>query len=160
MHLHLFTAGIAGLGLALSACAGAGTAAQTVTAVETVTASAEPTQVPTPTPTPTPIPTPTLTPTQARTTPTPTPTPTEENEENEEAFIMPDVVGANLQEAQDLLQSLGSYLMDQQDASGAGRFQLLDRNWYVCSQSPSPGKKVPIAKIVTLAAVKNDESCP
>ena len=77
-----------------------------------------------------------------------------------ESFLMPAVVGMNLQKAQDLLQSLGSYLMDQTDASGLGRFQILDRNWKVCVQTPSPGKKVPISTIVTLASVKLAESCP
>ncbi len=60
-----------------------------------------------------------------------------------ETFTMPDVVGANLQDAQDLLQSLGSYAMDQQDASGLGRVQVLDRNWKVCSQDRRRGRRRP-----------------
>jgi len=77
-----------------------------------------------------------------------------------ETFLMPKVVGMNLQKAQDLLQSLGSYLMDQTDASGLGRLQILDRNWKVCAQAPLPGKNTPITTIVTLASVKLTESCP
>lgn len=77
-----------------------------------------------------------------------------------ETFKMPNVVGMNLQDAQDLLQSLGSYAMDQQDASGRGRLQLLDRNWTVCTQDPAPGTKADISGIVTLASVKLDEYCP
>lgn len=77
-----------------------------------------------------------------------------------ETFKMPKVVGMNLQDAQDLLQSLGSYAMDQQDASGQGRLQLLDRNWTVCSQDPAPGTKTDISEIVTLSSVKLDEYCP
>ena len=73
---------------------------------------------------------------------------------------MPDLIGKNLQRAQDRLQSLGSFLMDQEDATGEGRWQLLDRNWYVCSQKPAAGKKVPLSAIVTLYVVKLDESCP
>jgi len=72
---------------------------------------------------------------------------------------MPSVVGMVLQDAQDLLQSMGSYLMDQVDATGYGRMQLLDSNWKVCSQNPSAGATVSIAQIVTLSAVKLSESC-
>ena len=77
----------------------------------------------------------------------------------EELFIMPKVVGMNLQLAQDLLQSKGSYIMDQEDFKGLGRFQLVDSNWKVCTQSPSAGKKVPISTLVTLASVKLTERC-
>lgn len=73
---------------------------------------------------------------------------------------MPNLVGENLQEAQDELQSLGSYLMDQIDATGDGRWQLVDRNWYVCRQKPAAGKKVSLAAIVKLYVVKLDETCP
>lgn len=76
-----------------------------------------------------------------------------------EVFTMPRVVGMNLQEAQDLLQSKGSYLMDQTDYKGLSRFQILDSQWKVCAQSPSPGKKVPISTIVTLSSVKLTERC-
>lgn len=76
-----------------------------------------------------------------------------------ESFVMPSVVGMVLQDAQDLLQSMGSYLMDQVDATGYGRMQLLDSNWKVCSQNPSAGATVSIAQIVTLSAVKLSESC-
>ncbi len=73
---------------------------------------------------------------------------------------MPKIVGMNLQDAQDKLQSLGSYLMDQEDASGLDRWQIDDSNWKVCSQKPKAGKVVPITTIVKAAAVKLDERCP
>lgn len=73
---------------------------------------------------------------------------------------MPGLVGMNLQLAQDTLQAEGSYLMDQTDASGLGRFQVDDSNWQVCAQSPAAGAEVPVDAMVTLAAVKLDESCP
>ena len=73
---------------------------------------------------------------------------------------MPDVVGMVLQDAQDLLQAQGSYLMDQEDASGQGRLQLLDSNWKVCSQAPPPGAALSATTVVTLSAVKLDETCP
>jgi hypothetical protein len=65
-----------------------------------------------------------------------------------------------LQDAQDLLQSQGSYLLDQQDASGLGRLQMIDSNWKVCTQSPAPGSSVGVQSTVQLGAVKLDESCP
>jgi hypothetical protein len=77
-----------------------------------------------------------------------------------ETFIMPKVTGMNLQLAQDLLQSKGSYLMDQQDAAGLNRWQIIDSAWKVCSQSPSAGKKVPTSTMVVLKNVKLTENCP
>ena len=77
----------------------------------------------------------------------------------QETFVMPKVAGMNLQLAQDLLQSKGSYLIDQVDYKGLNRFQVLDSNWKVCTQSPSAGKKVPISTVVTLASVKLTERC-
>ena len=77
-----------------------------------------------------------------------------------EVFKMPNLVGQNLQLAQDQLQALGSYLMDQTDAAGLSRVQVLDSNWQVCSQSPAPGKTVPVDTMVVLSSVKLAERCP
>ena len=77
-----------------------------------------------------------------------------------ETFAMPKLVGVNLQLAQDTLQSLGSYVLDQEDASGLERFQVNDSNWKVCSQKPKAGAKVPIETVVLLSAVKLTEDCP
>lgn len=52
---------------------------------------------------------------------------------------MPDVVGMNLQAAQDRIQTLGVFYSRSEDATGAGRAQVLDRNWVVAAQSPEPG---------------------
>jgi hypothetical protein len=78
----------------------------------------------------------------------------------EDTFTMPSLVGLVLQTAQDKLQFLGSYVMDQQDAGGLDRLQLLDSNWKVCSQSPNPGARVAATDTVTLASVKLEEACP
>jgi hypothetical protein len=83
-----------------------------------------------------------------------TPTPTAEAK-----FTMPKVVGMNLQLAQDLLQSKGSYILDQEDFKGLNRFQINDSNWKVCKQSPAPGKSVPVSTVVTLYSVKLTEGC-
>ena len=77
-----------------------------------------------------------------------------------EVFKMPNVVGQNLQLSQDQLQVLGSYLMDQTDAAGLSRVQVLDSNWQVCAQSPEPGKTVPVDTMVVLSSVKLAEQCP
>ncbi|MHB1164236.1 MAG: hypothetical protein ACYC90_09285 [Candidatus Nanopelagicales bacterium] len=75
-------------------------------------------------------------------------------------FIMPRMVGANLQAAQDWLQSRGSYFMDQVDASGRGRLQIIDSGWYVCWQQPPPGTQVPVTAMIRLGVVKYGERCP
>lgn len=76
-----------------------------------------------------------------------------------DTFVMPPLVGMNLQDAQDTLQAHGSYLLDQTDATGMGRFQLLDSDWKVCYQKPAAGTEVPLMSMVQLGAVKLNESC-
>jgi hypothetical protein len=76
------------------------------------------------------------------------------------AFTMPDVVGLSLQAAQDELQALGSFLMDQEDATDQGRVQIIDDNWKVCSQEPAAGTQHSRLDVVTLWSVKNGEDCP
>lgn len=142
--MNLLKLGIAGIAttVALTGCAG------TPAAVQTVTVSASPsTDASSPE---------SATPSEEPSTQPPAPSPTE----TVEKFVMPKVTGMVLQTAQDLLQSKGSYLMDQQDASGLGRIQVLDSNWKVCTQKPKAGAKVPIETIVVLGAVKLDEKCP
>jgi hypothetical protein len=77
-----------------------------------------------------------------------------------ETFIMPDLVGQDLQLAQDRLQALGSYNLDQEDALGLGRIQVIDSDWKVCSQTPDAGTQFPKDKRVTLFAAKDEEDCP
>ena len=76
-----------------------------------------------------------------------------------ETFTMPALVGANLQDAQDMLQALGSYLMTQTDATGMERFQVLDSGWKVCGQRPRAGAEVSVEKMVELFVVKLHEAC-
>jgi hypothetical protein len=78
----------------------------------------------------------------------------------EAAMKMPNIVGMTVQDAQDLLQSKGSYSMDQQDATGMGRWLLLDDNWKVCSQRPAPGARFTSSTRVRVNAVKLHETCP
>ncbi|MEV8595219.1 PASTA domain-containing protein [Streptomyces sp. NPDC052012] len=75
-----------------------------------------------------------------------------------ETAELPDLVGMDLQAAQDEAQGAGFYFLDDQDASGQNRLQVLDRNWVVCSQEPEAGTH-PTDTKVTLFAVKDTESC-
>ncbi|PPJ29398.1 hypothetical protein C5F51_12965 [Nocardia nova] len=69
---------------------------------------------------------------------------------------MPNVVCMNLQAAQDLIQKAGVFFSRSKDATGAGRMQVLDRNWVVVAQTPAPG--VPIGEgDAVLSVVKKGE---
>jgi len=61
-------------------------------------------------------------------------------------WTMPNLVGANLQEAQDAIQALTGnaiFFTKSHDATGAGRHQILDRDWRVCSQNVPPAPRSP-----------------
>ena len=78
-------------------------------------------------------------------------------------WTMPNLVGKNLQAAQDKIQSITGnplFVTTSHDATGAGRHQVLDRNWKVCSQNVAPGKTFSEETQIDFGAVKNDESCP
>lgn len=55
---------------------------------------------------------------------------------------MPDVTCMNLQDAQDRIQDAGVFFSRSVDATGAGRNQIMDRNWVVVSQEPGPGTRI------------------
>jgi beta-lactam-binding protein with PASTA domain len=76
-----------------------------------------------------------------------------------ETFMMPSLVGVNLQEAQNLLQARGSFLLTQTDGAGQGRFQMLDLGWKVCAQDPAAGTETDILTLVELITVKLSEAC-
>ncbi len=76
-----------------------------------------------------------------------------------ETFIMPALVGVNLQEAQNLLQARGSFLLTQTDGTGQDRFQMLDLGWKVCAQDPAAGSVTDIVTLVELITVKLSETC-
>jgi len=70
---------------------------------------------------------------------------------------MPDFRGKSVNTARDALASGTSITV--KDASGKGRFILLESNWQVCSQKPSAGTKLN-GQPVEFNAVKFGESCP
>jgi hypothetical protein len=76
-----------------------------------------------------------------------------------EDALMPDVVCLNLQTAQDVIQDHGVFFSRSQDATGADRMQIVDRNWVVVVQSPAPGTPMGEGEAV-LFVVKNDEPSP
>jgi hypothetical protein len=84
-------------------------------------------------------------------TPTPAPKPAEAN------AVMPDVVGLDLQSAQDTIQEAGVFFSRSEDATGQGRAQIMDRNWVVVRQNPTPGTPIGEGEAV-LYVVKHGES--
>ena len=70
--------------------------------------------------------------------------------------LMPDVVCMNLQAAQNRIQEEGVFFSRSEDATGAGRRQLVDSNWIVVGQSPTAGSPIGEADAL-LSVVKLDE---
>lgn len=78
-------------------------------------------------------------------------------------WAMPNLVGTNLQDAQDQIQSLTDgavFYSASHDLSGKDRSQVLDSNWQVCSQNIAPGSPITSASEIALGAVKISETCP
>ena len=71
--------------------------------------------------------------------------------------MVPDVIGLDLQSAQDTLQADGYRHLDSVDDTGRGRFQVNDSNWVVVSMYPDAGETVSTAYEITLFVVKEDE---
>lgn len=94
------------------------------------------------------------------------PKPAKENAEKQsgdnaaaEQASLPNLVGKGLQDAQDTAQAAGFYVLRSNDATGRGRFQVFDRNWIVCSQTPAAGTH-PTDTEVKFSTVKDSETCP
>ncbi|WP_329458084.1 hypothetical protein [Streptomyces sp. NBC_01497] len=73
---------------------------------------------------------------------------------------VPSFLGMGLQDAQDKAQAVGFYLLKSHDSTGAARFQILDRDWKVCTQNFKAGKKIPTSTLLDFGAVKLGEPCP
>jgi hypothetical protein len=76
-------------------------------------------------------------------------------------FVMPDVVGMDLQSAQNLVQAHGVFLTVSHDLRGS-RNQVLDSNWRVCDQNIPPGQRVTgdMEGEIDFGVVKREEPCP
>jgi hypothetical protein len=76
---------------------------------------------------------------------------------------MPNLVGTNLQAAQDKMQSVTGdpvFLTSSHDATGRQRQQVFDRDWTVCSQNVAAGTLFTIKSKIDFGAVKLTEGCP
>ena len=67
---------------------------------------------------------------------------------------LPNVVGKDLQFAQDTLQAAGFYNLTSHDSTGQDRLQVLDRNWTVTDQTPAAGSRVAPDQLIDLGARK------
>lgn len=77
---------------------------------------------------------------------------------------MPDLTGQNLQAAQDAVQALTGgkvFYSGSTDLTGQSRMQVMDRNWQVCTSTPTPGSTITATSTVEFGVVRIDtESCP
>ena len=88
---------------------------------------------------------------------TPAATATAEKSSTDEN-LMPDVVGLNLQEAQDQIQEAGVFYSRSEDATGEGRHQVMDRNWIVVGQNIEPGTPFGEGDAVLSVVKKGEEA--
>jgi hypothetical protein len=81
-----------------------------------------------------------------------------------DTWTMPNLIGKDLQGAQDAIQSLTSdavWYSHSTDLTGKGRMQIDDRNWVVCTSTPAPGAAITESTKIDFGVVKKDtESCP
>jgi hypothetical protein len=81
----------------------------------------------------------------------------------DDSFVMPNEVGKILQAAQDDIQRVSGnpiFFTSSTDATGAGRHQILDRDWQVCTQSIPAGTKVGPDARIDFGVVRTSETCP
>jgi hypothetical protein len=81
-----------------------------------------------------------------------------------DSWTMPDLIGIDLQGAQDAIQSVSGgevWFSSSTDLTGQGRMQFDDRNWVVCSSTPPPGASFTTGTEIDFGVVKKAvESCP
>jgi hypothetical protein len=78
-------------------------------------------------------------------------------------WVMPNLVGSNLQAAQDQIQKVTGnplFITLSHDATGQGRHQVLDSNWKICAQNVAPGAPFTADTKIDFGAVKLAEKCP
>lgn len=71
---------------------------------------------------------------------------------------LPDVVGAQLDEAKDRLCEAGFPEVESFDATSDDRMQFFDSNWRVVSQDPHPPSRTPFDTEIELGVVKEGET--
>jgi len=79
-------------------------------------------------------------------------------------WTMPNLIGKDLQGAQDAIQSLTLgevWYSSSTDLTGQGRAQVSDRNWVVCTSMPPPGARFTTETRIDFGVVRIDtETCP
>ncbi|GLY34083.1 hypothetical protein Amsp01_001070 [Amycolatopsis sp. NBRC 101858] len=78
-------------------------------------------------------------------------------------WTMPDLVGSDLQDAQDRIQHITGnpvFRTTSHDGTGAGRHQVLDHDWQVCAQNVAPGAAITLTSKIDFTVVKHGETCP
>jgi hypothetical protein len=82
----------------------------------------------------------------------------------DDSWTMPNLIGKDLQGAQDAIQSLtlgAVFFSSSTDLTGQGRAQISDRNWVVCTSTPPPGGTLTTETEIDFGVVRIDaESCP
>lgn len=81
----------------------------------------------------------------------------------EETWTMPNLIGMDLQGAQDAIQSLTDgavWYSSSTDLTGQGRAQIIDRNWMVCRSTPPPGATFTTSTRIDFGVVRDTEECP
>lgn len=79
------------------------------------------------------------------------------------SWTMPNLIGMDLQGAQDAIQSLTRgevWFSSSTDLTGRGRAQLSDRNWQVCTSTPTPGARFTVDTDIDFGVVRVSEECP
>lgn len=79
------------------------------------------------------------------------------------SWTMPNLIGTDLQGAQDAIQSLTRgevWFSSSTDLTGKGRAQISDRNWQVCSSTPAPGATFTATTKIDFGVVRVSEKCP
>jgi ABC-type uncharacterized transport system auxiliary subunit len=78
-------------------------------------------------------------------------------------WVMPNLIGSKLQQAQDAIQKLTgnpAFVTLSHDATGQSRNQVLDSNWKVCSQNVAAGATFDKNSKIDFGTVKLTEQCP
>jgi hypothetical protein len=78
-------------------------------------------------------------------------------------WTMPNLVGSNLQKAQNAIQKLTGdpvFITGSHDATPRSRHQLLDNDWQVCTQNVKAGTTFNAKTKIDFGAVKTTETCP
>ena len=82
----------------------------------------------------------------------------------EPSWTMPNLIGMDLQGAQDAIQSVSGgavWFSSSTDLTGQGRAQISARNWPVCYSTPAPGSVFTASTDIDFGVVRIDsEECP